>query len=528
MLIEIVGDVVTQPFGPLAKAIGERRISLKHHDIDQHMQVLMSDTEPDVLISHAMLSFFFDGNWAAAIENMKSYCAAVVAFAARAKTLTILNSILPPARSLVGFSELEQYELVSRLNGMLMECARVEPMVAVADLASVIHETGTAQAINLQNQFVMKMPYTRKVLPALIEEYAKRVRERFVPRKKVLLLDADNTLWGGVIGEDGVNGVVADLEYPGVVFRKFQEQLIAASASGIILALVTKNNEDDVREAFSSLSMPLKWDSFSAIRANWEPKSENILAIAEELNVGLDSMVFIDDNPFEIEQVSQALPDIDCYQFDGSRADSALSLLNTIKDLHTWSLTDEDLAKSDQYRQEAQRKNVKTKSSTIDEYIASLEISIEVGRNRIEQHKRIAQLTNKTNQFNLTTKRYSEKEIIEAMESGDVFDFRVKDRFGDMGVVGVVIVRDSKIETFLMSCRALGRQIEGEILRYVVAHSGASGLAAAYKKTAKNGMVSDFYERNGFELVGEDQGTKRYRSMGRIARGGISSIVEVE
>src|SRR5690606_29434766 len=110
-------------------------------------------------------------------ENMKSYCAAVVAFATRAKTLTILNSILPPARSLVGLSNLEQYELASRLNGMLMDCAREEPMVAVADLASVIHETGTAQAINLQNQFVMKMPYTRKVLPALIKEYARRIRE---------------------------------------------------------------------------------------------------------------------------------------------------------------------------------------------------------------------------------------------------------------------------------------------------------------------------------------------------------------
>jgi FkbH-like protein len=177
-------------------------------------------------------------------------------------------------------------------------------------------------------------------------------------------------------------------------------------------------------------------------------------------------------------------------------------------------VTAEDTRKALQYAEESQRREVRASAGSLEDYIRSLEIRIEVGRNREEAVARVTQLTNKTNQFNLTTRRYSEAEIRAAMNEGSVYDFRVIDRLGDMGVVGVVIVRDDEIEAFLMSCRALGREIEGNMLAYVCDRHESPPLRAAYLPTAKNAMVSDFYDRNGFELAQSQDGVKHYQYVG--------------
>lgn len=509
--VECVGDVVTQAFAKLGSQIGLGKVQLIHHGIDQHFSVLLSKSAPDFLISHARADMFLDGaSPAQALEKMDDYVQAATRFADQGRSNVVLNTVLPSVTRMVGMDHVTKLRLVSALNGRLFDAAEASPFISIADLAGVVLRHGAEKAFNLQNDFVMRMPYTRFVLPEIVGEYARAIRERRAVRKKVLLLDADNTLWGGVVGEDGVTGILVDDQFPGIVYRKFQNQLLRARASGLLLALVTKNNEADVREAFTERQMPLSWDSFASVRANWLPKSQNISDIANELNVGLDSMVFIDDNAFELEEVKTAHPMVDCQKFDGRNPQSALTLLHSIPDLNTWSVTDEDRNKSEQYKQEASRKDAAKKIGSIDDYIASLGIRIEAGINRSAHIKRIAQLTNKTNQFNLTTNRYSEAELLACMEAGQVFDFRVTDKFGDMGIVGIAIIQNGEIETFLMSCRALGRKVEQTMLGYLCNKAGSQKLRARFVRSAKNAMVEDFYSANGFALVSEDGDTRHY------------------
>ena len=511
MKIAFVGDVITQPFSGLSRYLGLGECAITHHGIDQNLQVLMSEMDSDVLISHARAEFFLESAPAEdPLDKMAAYCDAIGIVAASGKTIVVVNSLLPPRDRMVGVAHLGMLKLVGELNAKLIDLAMDCPFVTLADLAAVITSYGTERALNVQNDLVMRMPYTRAVLPLLIAEYGRVIRERFVPRKKALLLDADNTLWGGIVGEDGIDGIAIDTQFPGIVHRKFQQSLLALKDSGILLTLVTKNNEADVREVFDTINMPLKWDDFAAIRANWELKSDNIESIANELKIGTDAMVFIDDNPFEIEQVRCAHPMLDCHQFDARSPNKALQLIYNIRDLNTWSLTVEDGEKSAQYRQEAERRKLAGSTRSLADYIKSLDIKIEAGINRREHVKRIAQLTNKTNQFNLTTRRYSEADVIGAMERGFVFDFRVSDKFGDMGIVGVAVVLDSEIETFLMSCRALGRRLETQMLKYVCKKVEARPLRASFTRSAKNDMAAEFYESNGFLVASDAGGTKTY------------------
>lgn len=511
--IEMVGDVITQPFSGLGKCLDGFDVKLRHHDIDQHVQVLMAPSDAEVLILHAGLDYFFRGDSDQAEPLMVEYCTNIAAAAARGSTLLIVNNLLWNTPRMIGMEGIEQAEKVARLNTMLADCARANPMVSIADVASVLSRVGTQHGINAQNGLVMRMPYTQHALRPLVDEYARLIRERFVSRKKVLVLDADNTLWGGIVGEDGVHGIEIDNSFPGIVYRRFQQALLDAKRSGIVLAMVSKNNEADVREVFDKRSMPLSFDDFTIAKINWQPKSQNIAEIANAINVGIDSMVFIDDNPFELEEVRHALPGITAYQFDGRKPDDALSLLARVRDLNSWSLTDEDRVKSALYTEEMKRQSVRHAAHSIEDYIESLGIKLEVGLNRTSQLKRIVQLTNKTNQFNLTTRRYSEAEMLARMDNGSVYDFRVQDRFGDMGIVGVVIVADGEIDTFLMSCRAIGRRVEQQMLRYVCDSEGAP-LKALYAPTAKNGIVADFYEKNGFSPISEEGEIRHFEYAG--------------
>lgn len=505
--IEMVGDVLTRPFSSIKQDFLDFDVNIKHHDIDLHIQVLRSDAAPDILISHARTEYFLESG---GMKRAEDYCAALNVYAARNRGLLIINTLLMPNDRLLGATHVANLRLVSRINDMLLDCAERFEMISVADIAGVLTRVGIDHGQSLQNELVMRMPYTKHAIVPIVAEYGRCIRERFAPRKKAIMLDADNTLWRGVVGEDGIDGIDVDRLFPGIVHRRFQQALLALRDSGVLLCLVTKNNEADVREAFDSVDMPLKWTHFTATRANWLPKSQNISSVADELNIGTDSLIFIDDNPFELEEVAHHLPMVDCYRFDGSNSADALGLLSRVKDISAWATTTDDLAKTEQYAAEGLRKTIATQSNSIEDYIRSLELHIEVGTNRKPQIKRISQLTTKTNQFNLTTRRYSETDIFAFMEQGQVFDFRVIDRFGDMGIVGVAIVKDGMIDSFLMSCRALGRQIESNMLKFVCDVNVDAPLRAAYVETAKNGMVADFYDTNGFALLQSSLTKKDY------------------
>lgn len=527
MLIEFVGNVVTQPFNRMASLLPWSDVSVVHHGIDQFIQVLLESSKADALIVHLTPSYFMDQGEAQAIGLMEGYCNALRAFTAANRTVLIVNTLMPPAHRLVGSDHIAALRVTARLNEMLFACADETSWVSIADVAGVVADCGLAKSISATNEAMMRMPYTGHCLQSLSAEYARAIRERFGVRKKVILLDADNTLWGGVVGEDGPGGIQIDDQYPGILYRRLQSTLASLQKSGILLCLVTKNNEADVREAFDALSMPLRWDSFAAIRANWDSKSTNIRSIAEQLNVGVDSMLFIDDNSVEIAEVTGVFPQISARQFDVREAAQPLSWLADISDLSIWSPLNEDLAKSEQYRQEAQRQRVAVSATSIEDYIASLGMVLEAGINRAEHVKRIAQLTNKTNQFNLTTRRYSEADILTAMEEGKVFDFRVQDRFGDMGIIAVVVVRGDEIETFLMSCRALGRKIEDDIIKYVLSKTTARPVMASFIRSGKNPMVEDFYDRMGFSLIECDEDVRRYLHANEVDYVLTNKLIEV-
>jgi len=247
----------------------------------------------------------------------------------------------------------------------------------------------------------------------------------------------------------------------------------------------------------------LKWDDFLIKKVNWNPKSQNIIEIAKEINVGIDSLLFIDDNPYEIEEAKRA----------GVEAvlvnEENISIILDRIDLKAINITKEDKQKLNQYKSEQKRGEILKQVASIDDFIKSLNIKINYWINNKNQLKRITQLINKTNQFNLTTKRYSESEVEELMNKYQVFSFQVEDKFGDMGIVSVVIVKDNEIDTFLMSCRVLGRKIENQIIDIVLKNTNLP-LKAKYIKTKKNSQVENLYEKLGFKVISQTEEEKNY------------------
>lgn len=341
-------------------------------------------------------------------------------------------------------------------------------------------------------------------------------------RKKCLVLDLDNTLWGGVLGEDGVDGIKLGGDYPGKAFTAWQQALLQLSRNGVILAICSKNNENDVVEAWEkNAAMVLKREHFSAIRINWQDKVTNLRELAAELNIGLDSMVFVDDNPAERELVKQLLPVIEVPDFP----EKPYQLMPFFRMLvehyfRIYAVTDEDRAKTEQYRANALRQAEQLRYTDLEDYLYSLDINLDVIPADEHNLPRIAQLTQKTNQFNLTTRRYTESDVQERLRQGwRVWCMAARDRFGDNGITGVVMLQPLDdltvaVDTLLLSCRILGRGIEEAFVKTVfnlLRLEGYRHVMATYIPTAKNILTANFYDQMGMtcKRVDED-GTRHY------------------
>ncbi len=346
--------------------------------------------------------------------------------------------------------------------------------------------------------------------------------EMALQRKKCLVLDLDNTLWGGVLGEDGIDGIQLGGEYPGKAYFYWQHALLQLSRSGVILAVCSKNNEADVLEAWEkNPHMVLKREHFSAMRINWQDKASNISDMATELNIGLDSMVFLDDNPAERELVKQLLPQVEVPDFP----DKPYQLMPFFKQLvekyfRIYKVTQEDLDKTQQYRSNFLRRAEQSRFADFDQFLYSLDMQLDVIPADEHNLPRIAQMTQKTNQFNLTTRRYSEADVQQRLDQGwIIYCIRVSDRFGDSGITGTVFLRPVSdeavhIDTLLLSCRILGKGIEDAFVKTVLnllRLDGYRRLTAEYIPTAKNGQTAEFYDRLGMECVQQDErGIKHY------------------
>lgn len=341
---------------------------------------------------------------------------------------------------------------------------------------------------------------------------------------KVLVLDLDNTLWGGVIGDDGLQGIVIGQGDPlGEAFAAFQSYAANLSRRGILLAACSKNDEANALAPFEQHpEMVLKRSHLSAFVANWADKAGNLREIARQLNVGLDSLVFADDNPFERNLARRELPMVAVPEMPEDPALFARCIADAGY-FEGLAVTAEDRSRTALYEANRERQAARSDATDMGGYLASLDMTLswrpfdQIGLTRITQ------LINKTNQFNLTTRRYTDEEVAAVIADPAAFglQFRLKDRFGDNGIIAIVIGRvDSEglcdLDTWLMSCRVLGRRVEEATLAVVIkqaAAHGATGLLGRYRKTAKNGMVADHYERLGFtaEPEGADDDTRLYR-----------------
>ena len=364
--------------------------------------------------------------------------------------------------------------------------------------------------------FISQMYISSKITSEFATWVDSKIQNIALKRKKCLILDLDNTLWGGVLGEEGINGIQIGGDYPGKAFLYFQEALSALSKEGIILSVCSKNNEEDVFEAWEQNPfMVLRKKDFVAIRINWNDKASNIVELSKELNIGLDSMVFIDDNPAERELVKQTLPMVAVPDFPKQAYMLPQFFMQLVREyFEVYEITGEDKKKTEQYKANAERTREQAKFLNFEDFLRSLEIKIELQKVDSFNISRIAQMTQKTNQFNLTTQRYSEADVRQLLDNQwKIYCIRVSDKFGDNGITGAVFITDNSIENILLSCRILGKGIETAFIKFVfklLVEDGVSALEAKFIPTLKNRQVADFYDRLGFSVMRVEEGVKYY------------------
>ena len=387
--------------------------------------------------------------------------------------------------------------------------------VTLLDMEQLLLDVGRPDFFDSRLWYSSGFPFASGGCYSLSNAVASIAASLHLRKAKVIALDADNTLWGGVIGEDGIDGIALGEDYPGRAYRDFQRRLLGLQQRGFLLVLCSKNNPQDVEEVMRNHPQQLlRHEHFAAERVNWLPKADNLRSIAEELNLGLDAFIFIDDSDHECAAMRHSLPEVEIVQVP-SRANEIPACLDALARLEISSLTAEDLEKTAMYAREKERKSklaeVTADGGSLDDYLLSLNMHMTVGVDSASHLPRLAQLTQKTNQFNLTTRRYTEQEMARMLEdpSTSVYHFSLADNFGDSGVVGLAIVTRSEsgcadIDTFLMSCRVIGRSAELAFLSKIVDCLRAEGvevLTARYIPTRKNAPVAHFLDDAGFELL---------------------------
>ena len=474
----------------------------------------------------------FPTDWPSAKETLDEALSVILGFASSNKDIPIFVSSLdiPQKKIQPYISARIEHKAESYWLDMLEE--NVIPILDIKELASNI---GRDKFYSLRMWYLGSIPYSMTGEKAIAEEISNAVNALKGRRAKCIVLDLDNTLWGGVIGEDGIGGIELSTTKEGSRYRDFQKRIKDIKEEGAILAVVSKNNMEDAMNGINNHpDMILREKDFVAIKANWEPKPVNIDELAKELNIGLDSFVFIDDNPIEREAVKTALPQVIVPEFPKDTANfEKFAIEIGRKYFPTLKLTKEDTQKTEQYRIEHKRSELKKEAPSIEEYLKSLEMKLTIREITEEDIPRAAQLTQKTNQFNLTTRRYTESDIRRMKEDGNhkIWIGELEDKFGSYGKVILVIVRlepkeqRAVIDTFLMSCRVMGRNVETEFLRHIeksLKEEGIKEIIGEYIETPKNKVVKCFWQTP--DYVQSDRTTikwKKVASQNKCAKLGL-------
>lgn len=432
--------------------------------------------------------------------------------------LRIFQTFAPPAETLLGSLDRAlpgtMRCLIDAVNRGLAESA-VKSGDVLLDVASLAETVGLADWHNAQLWNMARFPFSDVFIPLYADHVARTVAAIRGKSRKALILDLDNTVWGGVIGDDGLEGIkIAQGDATGEAYLAVQRLALDLRQCGVILAVSSKNADEVARSPFEKHpEMLLKLEHIAVFQANWNDKATNIQAIAEELSLGLDAMVFLDNDPVERGLVRQLLPQVAVPELPEIPANYARTLA-AAGYFESVAFAAEDLKRAGFYQDKAKRATLQKQADGVEAYLASLNMTITFRPFDATGRARIVQLINKSNQYNLTTRRYTGPEVVEAENDPEIFTLqaRLADIFGDNGMISVVICRpngqgDWEIDTWVMSCRVLGRKVEHMVLGEMLRHARCAGirrLIGTYKPTERNMLVIDHYEKLGFKKVAED------------------------
>jgi FkbH-like protein len=405
------------------------------------------------------------------------------------------------------------------VNASLVERFSDASRVHILDVDEAVSHFGTVRAFDTRMHLTAASPFSVDFLPVLGGRIGRALAPLWTPPRKCVVVDLDNTLWGGILGEDGPEGVAIGSGYPGVAYREFQLYLKSLLDRGFVLAINSKNNPSDaVSFIEGSPDMVLRMEDFAAHRINWRDKVSNMRELADELNLGLDAMIFVDDSAVECDLVRAMLPMVQVERFPVEPLE-ILPFIASVRNLERLSVTEEDRKRGAAYRANAQREVLRREAPDLASFIRSLDINLAIRENDRDAIPRISQLTQRTNQFNLTTHRYDVDDVERFFREGWAYTMRMDDRFTDYGIIGLIIAmpegeNGAVIDTFLLSCRAFGRKVEDAFLRHVLRDlhgRGRTFVDASWIRTAKNEMTRDIFPSHGFEVIEEGEDRRSFR-----------------
>jgi FkbH-like protein len=443
------------------------------------------------------------------------FASVVEAFGRQGSGVLVVHTLELPRRRAFGVADDQlashgQTETIEAINHSIRSIARAQVDVIVLNYDSVIANVGRANWYDDRKWASSRMPMRSDCMMLLVDEWMRILQPSVGRIAKVLVTDLDNTLWDGVVGEDGLAGIGLGDRGAGAGYKQLQRDIRDLRGRGVLLGIASKNTLEE--------HMVLGMGDFSAVRINWVDKATNLREIAAELNVGLDAIAFLDDSPAECALVRAELPEVLVLEMDRPPTENA-NPISGCGYFERLTVTGEDRRRAEMYSSEGIRRHERLNAGSLEDYLHSLSMTVTVSVASPGETARVAQLTQKTNQFNLTTKRYTVSEIADLAQSSEslVLAALAVDRFGDHGLIGVVILHTGlswEVDTMLLSCRVIGRGVETAIMSAVVRCSrenGATSIRASFTKTAKNIPASDFLRAHGFEQFSDDGQTSRWK-----------------
>lgn len=432
-------------------------------------------------------------------------------FTQRSKSKLVISSLIIPTYSPYGIYESKVdyglWDMVRDINSILYKRLSKLPATYIYEMNAFIARHGEGNVFDFRQFYFGDMKIAMDYIPHLAEDLMGYIKSATGKNRKCIVLDLDDTLWGGIVGEDGYDGIELGPKSPGNAYVEFQRYLLALYQRGVILAINSRNNpEDALRVIREHPYMVLREENFACLKINWNDKVSNIKEIVKELNIGLDSLVFFDDDPVNRELVAKMLPEVMTVDLPKDPSMYAPTLMR-LNDFNVLKITEEDMKRGELYLQQRKVSEMQKNVSSIDEFLAQLDTRIRIKKVDSFTLPRVSQLILKTNQFNLTTHRYQEEDIKRLAQDDNVLIgcAQVEDKFGDNGITGAFIVfkdkNEWKIDTFLLSCRVMGRGVEDAIMAHILNEARKAGIKvvkAEYIPTNKNKPCANFLDRYGF------------------------------